>query len=127
MSEITNSSWSWHLQRLLNLNIGQMLSSVKFRSPDSIAVSLRMLEIFTSMEVIKNVLNEEKAKILVARIFIYLVGKNYFKSLKFLIDEKTPPLLCESVEPPTPLIACLFDLLLRPLQLVDVVSSSEFR
>lgn len=104
-----------------------MLSSVKFRSPDSIAVSLRMLEIFTSMEVIKNVLNEEKAKILVARIFIYLVGKNYFKSLKFLIDEKTPPLLCESVEPPTPLIACLFDLLLRPLQLVDVVSSSEFR
>lgn len=127
LCENASNPWSWHLQRLLNLNLGQILSSIKSRSPDSIAVSLRMLEIFTSIETFRKVLCQEKAKTLLSRIYIYLVGKNYFQSLKFLMDEKTPPLLCESIEPPTPLVACLFDLLTRPLQLADIVTSLEFR
>ncbi|KAK6617229.1 hypothetical protein RUM44_005560 [Polyplax serrata] len=125
--ESPNNQWFWLIQRLLNLNLGQILALVKSRGQDSIAVSLRMLEVFTSLKILGNILSHEKAKTVQGRIYTYLVGKNYFKSLKYLLDEKTPPLLCESVDPPTPLVACLFDLLIRPLHLVDVVTPHDFR
>lgn len=44
-----------------------------------------------------------------------------------LLDSKTPPLLESSTNPPTPLVACLLDMLIRPLQLVSLTSDHTIR
>jgi hypothetical protein len=63
------------------------------------------------------------------RLYTYLVKKGYFEQVRCLVDNKVPPLLEASSHPPTPLAACLFDMITRPLQLVSTssASSSEFR
>lgn len=86
-----------------------------------------MVEVFTCINNYEKVIGHKKAESCLVKINVYLVSKGYFQGLKCLIDLKTPPLMCESSEPPTPLVACLFELLTRPLQLVDVVTSVEFR
>lgn len=127
LAMIKDSSWSWHVRRLLNLNLSHILSSVKLNGSDSMAVSLRVIEIYTSFEVTQKVLGYEKSRVLLAKEFSYLVEKGYFRSLRYLLDEKTPPLLAVSVKPPTPLVGCLFELISRPLQIKNAVTISEFR
>lgn len=127
MATVKNSSWSWHIRRLLNLNLSHILSSVKSNSLESMAVSLRLIEVFTSFEITQKILGYEKSRILLAKEFSYLVEKGYFKSLRYLLDEKTPPLLSVSTKPPTPLVGCLFEMISRPLQIGSSVSVAEFR
>lgn len=91
------------------------------------AVSLRVIEVFTSFETTQKVLGCDKARVLLAKEFGYLVAKGYFESLRYLLDEKTPPLLTVSTKAPTPLVECLFEMITRPLQIGNSVSVAEFR
>lgn len=127
LATVSGSSWAWHVRRLLNLNLKQILSSVKSNSTESMAVSLRVIEVFTSFEITQKVLGYDKARMLLAKEFGYLVEKGYFRSLRYLLDEKTPPLLAVSTKPPTPLVGCLFEMISRPLQIGSNVSVAEFR
>lgn len=70
-----------------------------------------------------------QASTYLTRLFTYLVNKGYFEQVRCLVDNKVPPLLEASSHPPTPLAACLFDMITRPLQLVitSPTNSSEFR
>lgn len=51
----------------------------------------------------------------------------YMQYVRELLDSKTPPLLESSTNPPTPLVACLFDMLVRPLQLVSLTPDHHIR
>lgn len=110
-----SSPWTWYIQGVLNLNLGHIVALVKQSSSEPIAPSLRLLETFTSYEIAEKMLGSEKANNLMSKTFSYLIAKGYFKTLRFLFDQKTPVLLGSSAKPPNPLIGCLFDLLSRPL------------
>jgi hypothetical protein len=77
----------------------------------------------------RDVFLSSQASTYLTHLFTFLVTKGYFGQVRCLVDNKIPPLLEASSRPPTPLAACLFDMVTRPLQLVvtSPTSNSEFR
>lgn len=116
--------WQWRLRRLLMLSV-ELVGTAG--SKDSIASPLRVVEVFTSIENVQLVLGERAAVQHLGSTFAYLVKKGYMQHVRELLDSKTPPLLESSSNPPTPLAACLLDMLVRPLQLVSLSSDHEIR
>lgn len=78
-----------------------------------------MLEIYTSSDNLKKYLPEENLKIYLEEIFTYLIDKKYFKTVRQLIQTKIPTLDEETVQPPNQLSEAIFQMLLRPLKLVE--------
>ncbi|GBP11040.1 Ubiquitin-protein ligase E3C [Eumeta japonica] len=101
---------------LLLLNI--ILKREESESQLSLAVPLRMIEVFTSIYPSNSmrITNDTHNKI--AQTILYLVQRGYFKTLRSILDTKTPPLYGVSPNAPTPLCSSLLDLLQRPLSLI---------
>ncbi|XP_069702572.1 ubiquitin-protein ligase E3C isoform X1 [Periplaneta americana] len=129
-AERPGDAWTWRLCRLLHMNVAHLAAATQqLNSRESLAVPLRTVEVFTSWETCQRILGDAKASTYLTHLFTYLVNKGYFEHVRCLVDNKVPPLLEASAHPPTPLAACLFDMITRPLQLVissPVNSSSEF-
>lgn len=88
------------------------------------AVPLRVLEVFTAKENNERILKDATDRHLIG-IFIYLAENKYFAQLRKLIDEKVPPLLEPTPIPPTPMSACLLDMLRRPLGLISTSEEND--
>nr|CAD7395950.1 unnamed protein product [Timema poppensis] len=122
----SNKPWLWRLPRLLHLNMCHMTTMINLGSRDSLAVPLRMLEVFTSWETCRRILGDSLAVTHLTHTFTFLVHKGYFQQVRILLDNKVPPLLEPSPTPPTPLASCLFDMITRPVNLVTIVTNTEF-
>lgn len=128
-AECPGDVWTLRLCRLLHMNVAHMAAATQqANNRESLAVSLRTIEVFTSWEISQRILGESKANAYLTHLFTYLVNRGYFEQVRCLIDNKIPPLLEASPHPPTQLAACLFDMITRPLQLVTTSqsNSSEF-
>nr|CAD7431264.1 unnamed protein product [Timema monikensis] len=122
----SNKPWLWRLPRLLHLNMCHMTTMINLGSRDSLAVPLRMLEVFTSWETCRRILGDSLAVTHLTHTFTFLVHKGYFQQVRCLLDNKVPPLLEPSPTPPTPLASCLFDMIICPVNLVTIVTNTEF-
>ncbi|XP_067007893.2 ubiquitin-protein ligase E3C [Anabrus simplex] len=121
-----HSMWSWRLRCMLHLNVEHVVAIIRSSSRDALAVSLRTIEVFTSWEMSKNVLGEAKALMHLTGVFTYLIRRHYFQHIRYILDQKTPPMLEASSNPPTPLTGYVFEMITRPLHLVSNTSNNEF-
>ncbi|CAG9581613.1 unnamed protein product [Danaus chrysippus] len=113
---------SVQIRRLLALH----LHFLRDDSEVPLAVPLRMFEVFTSVNSLKEFKNHDESLSIIGKSFLYLVKRGYFKDLCILLCQKTPPLYGPSPNPPTPLCGALFDLIQRPLQLTTHIKDSEY-
>ena len=82
----------------------------------SIAIPMRVLEVYTSAEGYKSVNNLQKVNSVLYSIWNYLICNQFFKQMRTLIDNKIPEPYESTSKAPTPLSATLLDLTLRPLK-----------
>ncbi|PSN48070.1 hypothetical protein C0J52_03451 [Blattella germanica] len=130
-AEHPSNAWTWRLCRLLHMNVAHMAAATQqLNTRESLAVPLRIVEVFTSWPTCQKTLGEIKGKAFLINLFTYLINNGYFQDVRCLIDNKIPPLLEASSQPPTPMAACLFEMITRPLQLVSssskTANNSEF-
>jgi hypothetical protein len=60
-AERPDDVWAWRLCRLLHMNVAHMaIATQQLNSRESLAVSLRTVEVFTSWEICQRVLGEAK-------------------------------------------------------------------
>jgi len=90
----------------------------------SLAIPLRVLEVFTTREDTEKVLREHSYRHL-ENIFVYLIQYNYFEQLRKLLDEKVPPMAEATSVAPTPISKCLLDMIKRPVDLISYVTHKE--
>lgn len=90
----------------------------------SLAIPLRVLEIFTTREDTEKVLRESSYWHLES-IFVYLIQHNYFEQLRKLLDAKVPLMVEATSVAPTPISKCLLDMIKRPLDLIPYVNRKE--
>uniref|UniRef100_A0A1E1WF09 Ubiquitin-protein ligase E3C n=2 Tax=Pectinophora gossypiella TaxID=13191 RepID=A0A1E1WF09_PECGO len=110
-----SSGSSIQIRRLLALH----LRLLRKENEVPLAVPLRMFEVFTSTGSAEATMNCDEALSVVGNTFLYLVNRGYFKDLRDLICDRTPPLYGPSPNPPTPLCGALLDLIQRPLNLIS--------
>ncbi|XP_077295571.1 ubiquitin-protein ligase E3C isoform X2 [Arctopsyche grandis] len=122
---LQNGGSFFQIQRLLVLHL-KLLNTRGPQSRDSLAVPLRMLEVFTCVDTIKKVMNPQDANIVIFKTLLYIVKRGYFREIRKLLEDKTPPLYGPSASAPTPLAASLFALLLRPFSYVLQMNDPEF-
>ncbi|XP_061385742.1 ubiquitin-protein ligase E3C isoform X2 [Danaus plexippus] len=113
---------SVQIRRLLALHLHFLRNDTEV----PLAVPLRMFEVFTSVNSLKEFKNHDECLSINAKTFLYLVKRGYFKDLCILLCQKTPPLYGPSPNPPTPLCGALLDLIQRPLQLTTHLKDSEY-
>ena len=102
----SNPGWT-HTLCKLSLSCVELLAS----SPDSIAASLRFLQIYTNNATFPNKPD------LVTNIYKYLVSRKYFSLVRTVIDSRVPPVLSETTRPPTPLAGEILQMVLTPVNL----------
>lgn len=90
----------------------------------SLAIPLRILEVFTAREDTEKVLRENSYQHL-ENIFVYLIEHNYFEQLRKLLDEKVPPMAEATSVAPTPISKCLLDMIKQPVDLISYVDHKE--
>lgn len=90
----------------------------------SLAIPLRVLEIFTTREDTEKVLRENSYWQLES-IFVYLIQHSYFEQLRKLLDDKVPLMVEATSVAPTPISKCLLDMIKRPLDLISYVDRKE--
>lgn len=92
------------------------VKAVSTESSNSIAIPLRILEIYTQWDESRPL--DKKPYQLLTNIFAYLIQNGYFNQIKQLLISKLPPLLEPSPVPPSPIAQWLLDMIKRPLTLV---------
>ncbi|XP_024942049.1 ubiquitin-protein ligase E3C [Cephus cinctus] len=119
IKELCGSSieWLWRLRWILRVCMQHTVAAIPPDAVQSLAIPLRVLEVFTVREDTEKILKEKTDQHLEG-IFIYLAKNKYFEQLRKLIDLKVPPMLDASPVPPTPMAKCLLDMIKRPLNLV---------
>lgn len=120
----TSPEWSWRLRWILRLSMRQIVDTVFQEPARSMAVPLRVMEVFTAKENTERILKGETDRHLIG-IFVYLAENKYFVQLRKLLDEKIPPLMEVTPVPPTPMAACLLDMLKRPLGLIHTMEENN--
>ena len=86
-------------------------------STQTIAIPLRILEIFTTPD--ENAMETSDSDINLKEIFAYLVRNKYFDHVKQLINAKIPPNMDPSPTPPTPMAKWFLEMIQRPLSIVN--------
>ncbi|XP_047531021.1 ubiquitin-protein ligase E3C [Vanessa atalanta] len=110
------------IRRLLALH----LRLLRDDSEVPLAVPLRMFEVFTSVSSTETSTSCDEAVKNIGATFLYLIKRGYFKDLRQLLCQKTPPLYGPSPNPPTPLCGALLDLIQRPLNLTSHVNLPQY-
>lgn len=96
------------------------LQTVLDDSVQSIAIPLRILEVFTTPEETGRVIYiDVDPDSHLKDIFAYLVRNKYFEQVKQLIDAKVPSNLDPSPMPPTPMAKYFLEMIQRPLSIVN--------
>ena len=100
------------------------LNTVLADSVQSIAIPLRILEVFTTPEDTERVLGSD-SDLQLKEIFAYLVKNKYFDQVKHLIDAKVPSNLEPSPTPPTPMAKWFLEMIQRPLSIVNRIDNAN--
>ena len=101
-----NFDWSFKIARLIDLSLRYISEAP---GSENISPIMRFLEIYTAYE--------EAA--LSQTIYAYLVTKDYYGHLRKLCDARIPPIMTETLKPPTPMAETIFNLLMQPLSLIS--------
>lgn len=108
--------WRHKLARVLALNLRQFSQAAK---EDNINVGLRLMEVATC---------PQSDSMVVTFVFRHLLdGHLYFESVRWLADTRIPPLLAETIKPPTPMAEMILELLLRPLRLMRLSEDKTYQ
>ncbi len=116
LSEVCKArEWRFRLARFLGVVVVSLNGA---EQEENVNPLLRFLEQATSAQ---RMGDKEEASAVLRSIFIYLLGPRcqYFSALRTLMDQRVPPLIQESANPPTPMAGAILDLILRPLTLRD--------
>lgn len=122
--ELSRMQWQYRIQKLLVICIKQI-----FASTASIAIPLRMVEIFTSFESVKKQVpvgsSDQEVVRFLKRLFSYMIDQNYFCIVRKMLNERIPENTYEevSVRPHNEMSRVLLEMLERPLRLVKVYST----
>ncbi|GAB1868523.1 HECT-type E3 ubiquitin transferase [Camponotus japonicus] len=123
LKSLSSSQWLWRLRWILRMCMRYNTETL----PDgaySLAIPLRVLEVFTTREDTEKVLRENSYWHLES-IFVYLIQHNYFEQLRKLLDAKVPLMVEATSVAPTPISKCLLDMIKRPLDLISYVDRKE--
>lgn len=101
---------------ILHSNISHLENTISQQT--SIAIPMRILELYTSAETYNSVANSQSANIILSSIWTYLISHGFFKQMRKLIDTKIPEPYENTIKAPTPLSATLLELTLRPFKTV---------
>lgn len=100
-----------------------------FASPSSIAIPMRIIEIFTAFESVKKhsptgISDQELVKFL-KRLFSYMIDQNYFRNVRKMLNEKVPDCTydVETIRPHNEISRVLLEMIQRPLKLVNTFSA----
>lgn len=122
--ELARQQWQYRIQKLLVICIKQI-----FASPSSIAIPMRIIEIFTSFESIKRnapagISDQEVVRFL-KRLFSYMIDQNYFRNVRKMLNEKIPENTYEeaTLRPHNEISRVLLEMIERPLKLVNTFSA----
>lgn len=61
------------------------------------------------------------------QVFVYLIKRDYFERFRDVVDQRVPPMLEPSSEPPTAFAASLFEFIYRPLKLVSLNCDQNYK
>lgn len=111
---------------MLKICIQYSVKVISSESTQSVAIPLRVLEIFTNFDDVKNSISEDKVNQQLANILSYLVQNEYFEQLKKMLIIKVPGITEPSANPPSPIAKWIFDMIQRPLLLVNKVKNDEY-
>ncbi|XP_015782602.1 ubiquitin-protein ligase E3C [Tetranychus urticae] len=109
--------WSHRIRKLLFANIKQLCLSLKTDNNLSVAVPLRLIEVYTTLETYTPLGDVKKGQRMLTNIWTYLASNGYFHYLREIIDSKVPEPYEETIKAPTPIADSLFNLIVRPLDL----------
>jgi ubiquitin-protein ligase E3 C len=90
----------------------------------SIAIPLRILEVFTTPED-TGIIIETHSDLYLKKIFAYLVKNKYFEQVKQLIEAKIPPNSDSLSTPPTPMTKWFLEMIQRPLSIVNLTDNAN--
>uniref|UniRef100_A0A182P9B5 Ubiquitin-protein ligase E3C n=1 Tax=Anopheles epiroticus TaxID=199890 RepID=A0A182P9B5_9DIPT len=112
--------WTYRIKRLLGLCLGQIL--VPECSP--VTIPMRMLEIYSSNTYITKHIpptgtDQQYIQRYLISIYSHLIEQRYFCVVRQLIEEKLPAIDEDTTTLANPIADALFEMLLRPLQLID--------
>ncbi|CRK94907.1 CLUMA_CG008399, isoform A [Clunio marinus] len=122
--ELIKLQWRFRIQKLLVLCVRQI-----FSSSSSIAIPLRIIEIFTSFELImwNNPVksNDQTVVIFLKRLFSFLIDKSYFTNVRKMLENKIPENTYDEVttRPHNEIARMLLEMIERPLKLVKTFSA----
>ncbi|XP_072763602.1 ubiquitin-protein ligase E3C [Anoplolepis gracilipes] len=123
LKSINSFEWLWRMRWILHMCMRcntETLSDGAY----SLAIPLRVLEVFTTREDTEKVLHE-KSYWYLENVFVYLIQHNYFEQLRKLLDAKVPPMAEATSDAPTPISKFLLDMIKRPLDLIPYVARTE--
>ncbi|XP_076346418.1 ubiquitin-protein ligase E3C [Tachypleus tridentatus] len=118
--------WLTVIQKLLKLNLSHLATVVT--SSASIAVPLRLLEVFTDPEVYMHTSEgtTHTALLPLEKLWLHLTREGYFKKLRIVMENRVPSFLEQSASPPIPLAASLLSLIIRPLMVCKNLRSKDY-
>jgi hypothetical protein len=122
--DLSRLQWQYRIQKLLVICIKQI-----FAAPSSIAIPMRIIEIFTAFESVKKnspsgVSDQELVRFL-KRLFSYMIDQNYFRNVRKMLNEKIPDSTYEdeTIRPHNEISRVLLEMIQRPLKLVNTFSA----
>ena len=103
-----HSPWTFRIARVTNLTLKYIA-----RSPlnENIATPMRFIEVFTTPRAYEDTTTLQN-------IYNYVVRHDFYAHLRHICDLRIPPLMKESIKPPTPMAEIVFNLIMEPLSLV---------
>jgi hypothetical protein len=110
-----SSPWHYKMTRLLHLCVETFQASGQ---SENINPCLRVFEIFSTEN------RDGCSKDDCIRYFTYLLPRGYFESIRRLCDSRVPPIIDETSRPPTPMAELIFELITRPLKLMQGAEKS---
>ncbi|XP_011496921.1 PREDICTED: ubiquitin-protein ligase E3C [Ceratosolen solmsi marchali] len=121
---VSNSEWLWRIRWILKMSMEYSLETVLTNIVQSIAIPLRILEVFTTQEDNKIIIGNN-FNLHLKKIFAYLVKNKYFEQVKQLIEAKIPPNLDLLTTPPTAMTKWFFEMIQRPLSVVNHIDNAN--
>lgn len=114
-----HSSLQHRINRLLLLSINQLFADA------SLAIPLRLLELFTNSQLLQAHIPDPRRLASILEVtFSYLFGHGFFSSFRKLLEQKTPPLDGPIAVAPNPFCDALLQLLVRPLCIIPELGTT---
>lgn len=108
------------IRKILNISIHLL------KVEEVLTLAIPFVDVFTSLDFVQQCMPEDQATFYVGEQILYLVKRGYFNQLYTFLNMKTPPLYCETVNPPTSMCSTLFDLIRRPLDLIGQITVPNY-